>query len=130
MTKYVALDRLKPNSWFLNRKKLDIVRQIWRDGNQHLLHAILVTTIDNELSLLDGHCRAFVAWENGAIDILADIESLHLISGPKDLYIVFHRQAPTIGIHHVADLGKRIYNLAETSDPDVMALITEAHLTK
>jgi hypothetical protein len=126
VTKYVPLDRLKPNNWFLNRKKLEMVRQVWRDGEQHLLQAVLVTTIDNELSLLDGHCRAFVAWENGAIDILADIESLHLISGPKDLYIVFHRQAPVVGIRHVLDLGKRIYDLTETTDPDIAVLIAEA----
>jgi hypothetical protein len=125
MTRRVELDRLRPNNWFLDRKKLDIVRQIWRDGKQHLLQAILVTTIDNELSLLDGHCRAFVAWENGAMDVLANIESLNRISGPRELYIVFHRQAPVVGIRHVADLGKRIYDLAETTDPDIAVLISE-----
>jgi hypothetical protein len=126
MTKYVELDKLRPNNWFLDSKKLETVRQVWREGKQHLLLAVLVTTIDNELSLLDGHCRAFVAWENGILNVLANIESLDRISGPKELYIVFHRQAPSVGIRNVSDLGKRIYDLTETIDPDLAVLIGEA----
>jgi hypothetical protein len=119
MTRYVELDKLRPNNWFLDRKKLEIVRHIWRTGRQHLLLAILVTTIDNELSLLDGHCRAFVAWENGALEIQANIVSLDQVSGPQELYIIFHHQAPNVGIRNVPDLGKRIYDLADTTDPDI-----------
>jgi hypothetical protein len=123
MTRFVELDRLRPNKWFLDRKKLEIVRQIWRDGTQHLLLAILVTTIDNELSLLDGHCRAYTAWENGALQIQANIVSLDQLSGPQELYIIFHNQAPSVGIQKVSDLGRRIYDLADTTDPDIAIII-------
>jgi hypothetical protein len=123
MTRYVELDRLRPNKWFLDKKKLEIVRQVWRVGRQHLLLAVLVTTIDNELSLLDGHCRAFTAWENGAINIQANIVSLDQVSGPQELYIIFHQQAPSVGIQNVSDLGKRIYDLADMTDPDIAIII-------
>ena len=69
MTKYVTLNKLRPNNWFLDRKKLENIRMAWRDGKQHLLPAIFVTTIDGELSLLDGHCRAYVVRMTRAIHV-------------------------------------------------------------
>jgi hypothetical protein len=130
MTNRVEIDNLKPNKWFLDRKKLEIIRQVWRDGRQHLLLPILITMIDNETSLIDGHCRAFAAWENGAQEIQADIVPLDRISGSKELYVIFHRQAPSVGIRNISDLGKRIYDLAETLDPDFAALIEERQISK
>ncbi len=94
-------------------------------GSSIISIAILVTTIDNELSLLDGHCRAFVAWENGALEIQANIVSLDQVSGPTELYIIFHHQAPSVGIRNVHDLGKRIYDLSDTTDPDIAIAITD-----
>ena len=123
MTKYVHLDKLRPNNWYLNVKKLENIRQAWRDGKQNLLPAVLVTTIDDELSLLDGHCRAFAAWENGAQAIWSNVVSLEHISGIHDLYVIFHRQGPTLGVKKISDLGKRIYEMSETIDDDISVLI-------
>jgi len=75
MTKYLDLNVLRPNNWFLDKNKLENIRQAWREGKQHLFPAVFVTTIDGEFILLDGHCRAFAAWENGAQEIYSEIIS-------------------------------------------------------
>ena len=108
MTKYVELNKLRPNNWFLNKKKLESVRQAWRDGNQHLLPAVLVTEIDDQLSLLDGHCRAYSAWEFGARKILAEVILPIQVRGNIELIRRMHQQGPDTGIMGIADLGKRI----------------------
>lgn len=123
MTKYVELDRLRPNNWFLDRKKLDRIREIWLRGEQKSLPNILVVTIETDLSLIDGHCRAYVAWENGARGITSNVVKLCQISGVQELYIVFHRQGPIVGVKNVWDLGRRIYDMAEATDPDIAVLI-------
>jgi hypothetical protein len=61
MTQYIKLDKLRPNNWFLDRTKLNRIREAWNQGNQRLLPAVLVTIIDGEFSLVDGHCRAYAA---------------------------------------------------------------------
>jgi hypothetical protein len=108
MTKYIMLDTLRPNNWFLDRNKLDRIREIWRDGNQGSLPAVEVILIDNEFSLIDGHCRAFVAMENGAGGIMAEIKEPAQLSQNLDWLIIFHRQGPYIGVKNLRDLGKRI----------------------
>jgi hypothetical protein len=121
MTKYVDLNKLRPNNWFLDKKKLENIRTALRDGKQHLLPAIFVTTIDGELSLLDGHCRAYVAWENGAMEILAQITDPIKVRGNIELLTLFHQQGPSIGIRRIADLGRKII---DTNDKDVQTLRT------
>jgi hypothetical protein len=64
MTKYLELDKLRPNNWFLDKSKLNAIRQVWGRGDQQLLPAVIVTIIDGDYSLIDGHCRAFAALEN------------------------------------------------------------------
>lgn len=63
MLKQVPLKYLQPNNWFLNKVKVESVRQIWNTGQQHLLLPVLVSEIDGELDLINGNTRAFVAWE-------------------------------------------------------------------
>jgi hypothetical protein len=117
MTQYVKLDKLRPNNWFLDKAKLDGIREVWQRGDQYLLPAVVVTLIDNEYSLVDGHCRAYVALENGAWGILAEIvEPDELTVNPK-LLTIFHRQGPFIGIRNVGDLGKRIIDSEKSETP-------------
>lgn len=108
MTKYVELNKLRPNNWFLNKEKLESVRRAWREGNQHLLPAVLVTEIDDQLSLLDGNCRAFSAWEFGAREILAEVVLPVHVRGNIELIRIMHQQGAAIGIMSIEDLGKRI----------------------
>lgn len=126
MSEYVKLKDLRPNKWFLDINKLETVRKAWRDGKQNFLPAVIVTMIDEELSLLDGHCRAFAAWENGAEFIRSDIVSLDQISsinGVREIHVIFHRHGQILGIKNVWDLGKRIYDISDTTDPDIAVLI-------
>jgi hypothetical protein len=108
MTKYVNINRLRPNNWFLDKSKLEHIREIWNRGEQGELPAVEVTLIDNELSLIDGHCRAFVALENGAGAILANVVEPSQFSHNLDWLIIFHRQGPYVGVKNINDLGKRV----------------------
>ena len=109
----IEIESLRPNNWFLDSRKLERVRKIWRDGNQCLLPPIFVTIIDDELCLIDGHCRAFVALENGTTKIPAVIEKLENLDAPADLYQYFHRQGPGVGIRNIKDLGRRIVDIED-----------------
>lgn len=104
---------LRPNNWFINREKLDRVREAWRRGEQQHLPPVLVTEIDGELSLIDGHSRAFAAFENGATQIEALVQELAQIEGSGALYAHIHREGPEQGIRSIADLDGRVVD-AET----------------
>jgi len=116
MIKFVNLDELRPNNWFIDKAKLNRIREIWQRGDQHLLPAVAVTIIDNEFCLFDGHCRAYVALENGAGVILADIIETSDLACNLEWLIIFHRQGPFIGVKTVGDLGRRIVEYKETDD--------------
>lgn len=104
----VEIQGLRPNNWFLDRSKLAAIRQVWEKRQENALPPISVAFIDGQLSLLDGHCRAFVALENGQRMIPAVIEDLGSLEVPRNVREYFHRQGPLVGIRHVPDLGKRI----------------------
>jgi hypothetical protein len=109
----MRLGALRPNNWYVNQAKLDRVRSAWRDGEQASLPPVLVTRIDGELSLIDGHARACAAHENGASHIRAKFEELPRIEGSTALYEHIHRQGPDHGIQTIADLGDRIVDPEE-----------------
>ena len=99
---------LRPNNWYLNREKLERVRAAWDRGEQEELPPVLVSEIDGELSLIDGHSRAFAAFERGETHINATIQDLETIEGSSELYRHIHREGPTLGINTIADLSDRI----------------------
>lgn len=99
---------LRPNNWYLNREKLERVRAAWERGLQDVLPPVLVSKIDGELSLIDGHSRAFAAFEMGETYISATIQELDSIEGSSELYRHIHREGPTLGINTIADLSDRI----------------------
>jgi len=92
----------------LTQSKLAEVRQAWRRGKQDRLPPILVTEIDGELSLIDGHSRVLAAYESGATKIGAEIRSLKEIEGSRALYKHIHREGPRRGIETIADLADRV----------------------
>ena len=104
----VNLIELKPNNWFINSAKLDRVREAWLNGMQDMLPPILVSEIDGTLALIDGHSRAYAAYENGRIRINADLEEIDDIEGTSALYKYIHRHGPSQGIRTIADLANRI----------------------
>ena len=112
-TEPVPIEALRPNNWYLNRAKLERVRSAWRRGEQGSLPPVLVTQIDGELSLIDGHARTYAAYENGAAAIPAIIEDLHAIEGSTALYEHIHRAGPGRGVRRIADLKSRIVDPPE-----------------
>ena len=99
---------LRPNNWFINRAKLDRVREAYRHGDMGILPPILVTYIDGEPSLIDGLARTYAAFEMGRSDINAVVKNIEDIEGSRALYEHIHREGPNHGIRTVADLGDRI----------------------
>lgn len=104
----VNLLALRPNNWYINRAKLDRVRAAWRRGEQDRLPPVLVAEIDGQLSLIDGHSRAYAAFERGATHIPALVRDLEAIAGSPALYRHIHRAGPRRGVETIADLAGRI----------------------
>ena len=106
--KMVGLMELRPNNWFVNRAKLDSVRETWRRGEQEHLPPILVAEIEGELGLIDGHSRAYAAFERGKTHMWAVVSALKQVKGSAALYRHIHREGPSIGVETIADLRDRI----------------------
>lgn len=104
----LPLADLRPNNWYLSQEKLEAVRIAWREKRQDRLPPVLVAEIDSSLSLIDGHSRAFVALENGAKTIVAEVRPLADIGGPTELYRTIHRSGPAVGVTRLSDLRDRI----------------------
>jgi len=106
--KSVRLLELRPNNWYINQEKLERVRTAWENGEQNELPPVLVAEIDGELSLIDGHSRAYAAFERGETFIKVDIDKLEDIEGSSALYRHIHREGPNLGISTIANLENRI----------------------
>lgn len=104
----VDLKDLRPNNWYINRSKLDRVRDAWSEGDQDRLPPVLISEIDGTLAIIDGHSRAYAAYENGSDRINAELKELDDIEGSSALYRYIHRHGPGEGILTIADLASRI----------------------
>jgi len=109
----VHLHELRPNNWYLNRAKLNRVREAWATGTEGQLPPVLVTEIDGQLGLIDGHCRAYAAFERGELEIEAVFEPLDCIEGSGALYAHIHRAGPGVGVATLSDLERRIVDPPE-----------------
>ena len=106
--KIVPILSLRPNNWYLNRDKVAQVRLAWEKGIHQTLPLPLVTSIDGELSLIDGHSRVFVSFERGETFIKGIYKPISEIEGSTNLYTHIHRCGPAQGIRSIADLAERI----------------------
>ena len=106
--KLVKLMDLRPNNWYINQAKLDSARKAWKNGTGEKLPPVLVTEIDGELSLIDGHSRTYAALENGETHINAEFCKLEMIEGSTALYKHIHRKGPSRDIKTIADLQNHI----------------------
>lgn len=109
----VVIKELRPNNWYVNRAKLDRVRVAWTEGQQSSLPPVLVTKIDGDLSLIDGHARTLAAYEQGATEVPALYDDLERIEGSTALYRHIHRAGPALGIQSIADLVDRVVDPEE-----------------
>lgn len=88
---FILLDELRPNNWFLSQEKVDHARKAMAP-----FAPVQVALIDGEWALLDGHSRAYVAWERGE-------EGIEAVEVPADhpLYAQIHRENR---VQHVREL--------------------------
>lgn len=89
--RYLLVDELRPNNWFLSQEKVDRARR-----ENHPAAPVQVARIDGEWALLDGHSRAYVAWERGEGEIVAEV-----VEADHPLYTQIHREKR---VHHISDL--------------------------
>jgi hypothetical protein len=113
---YVNIRFLRPNNWYLNAEKVQYVREAWYRGEEHTLPLPLVSTINGELALIDGHSRVFIAFENGVDAIKVDYAKLEDIEGSSALYQHIHRTGPLRGIQSIVDLHDRIVSAEQHSE--------------
>ena len=104
----IRLMDLRPNNWYINRAKLDSVREVWQRGEQHNLPPVDVAHINGDLSLIDGHSRVFAALERGESHIEAVVSDIEEIEGSTALYRHIHESGRGLGIETIADLRDRI----------------------
>lgn len=106
----VLIKNLIPNNFYLNEDKVKSVRQAYESNNQRVLPPVTVGVIGEEYSLIDGHSRAFVAFENGEKDIIAEVYPIEEIPGPTNLYIYLHNKAKELNLTSIDKLKNRILN--------------------
>lgn len=88
---FILFDELRPNNWFLSQEKVERARQA-----EGPFQPVQVARIDGEWALLDGHSRAYVAWERGEPGIEAvEVQADH------PLYALIHREQR---VHHISEL--------------------------
>lgn len=104
----VHLLDLQPSNWYLNQAKLERIREAWASGNQADLPPVLITQINEKLCLIDGHSRAYAAYENNSQRISAIFEYLESIEGCAELYRHVYEEAQRMGLQTIADLAARI----------------------
>jgi hypothetical protein len=103
-----SANELLPNNWFLSRRKVDSVRRAWQEDRQGYLPPILISRIDDTLSLIDGHSRAFVALERHSPVVPAVYKKLTEIEGPQRVYEKLAREGRHHGVSNLKDLSGRI----------------------
>ncbi|MGT2933136.1 hypothetical protein [Streptococcus catagoni] len=104
--KKIKIKSLQPSQLYLSQKKLDAIRQWLDPQNNEPSQAIIVRKIADDLVILDGHSRAFVAMEKGCEDILVDYDE-------KDQWPYYEdcvRLCQKRHIYSVSDLKENILN--------------------
>lgn len=109
----ISIEKLIPNNFYLNEDKVKSVRQAYANNNQDKLPPVTVGVIGEEYSLIDGHSRAFVAFENGEEDILAKVYPIEEIPGSTKLYIYIHSKAKELNLTSIGKLENRILDSKE-----------------
>lgn len=100
----IKIDDLIPNDLYLNNNKI----QSLKNASIDKIPPVLVTTINNELSLIDGHSRVWLAYQNGESFINGIYLPLSQITGSTKLYEKIHSIAKDNGITHISKLSNRI----------------------
>lgn len=103
----IQIENLVPNNLFLNGDKIDGLLNLSDEEFVDNIPPVLVTIIDGDYSLIDGHSRVYCAIKLRLTSIGATVQPLEAI-GMEKLYRRIHEEAKKLKIMSVNDLEDRI----------------------
>jgi len=102
----LEIKNLRPNNWYLCKEKVNKVRLSEKKLRSK---PIQVLQIDQDWALIDGHSRAYVAWEEKIEWIECQILNANDCNPVElRLYQWIHRNSKRFGITLISDLKDRI----------------------
>lgn len=108
LVKEVEIMKLIPNNLYLNGDKIEKIKKGYDRNKILCLPPILVGIIDNEMALIDGHSRTWVAYNNGKTTIKAIIQPIEEMGDCEELYRRIHEIAKENKILDISCLSNRI----------------------
>ena len=94
---------------YLSSKKLENIRQ-WFSIDMSLFQPIEIYNFNGKLRIVDGHSRAFIAWENGVTEIPAILSDNEIVT--SELGQLQYEQdriwCERFGLNDISDLQNRI----------------------
>lgn len=106
--KELPIRDLIPNNFYINKEKLEKIRNIYSEDKNPVFPPVLVGIINGEYALIDGHSRTMAAFENGKKFIYAQIHPIEEVPGPTKLYLTIHNKSKEIGLESIENLQDRI----------------------
>ncbi len=103
----VDIDKLIPNNLYLNGDKVNALADIDLLETYDTLLPVMVTEIEGELSLIDGHSRVWSLWKLGLTKVRAIVYPVDVIGMPE-FYTKIHGMAKSSGITHISKLENHI----------------------
>ena len=104
---WLDLAELVPNNLFLNGDKVERLRAVSVEDFEERIPPVIVSRIDGQYALIDGHSRAYCAFEKGLHQIRARMYPLEQVGGSPSLYRRIHELAISSGITDVGKLSDR-----------------------
>lgn len=106
--KELLVRELIPNNFYINKEKLEKIRNIYSDDKNPVFPPVLVGVINEEYVLIDGHSRAMAAFEHGKKFISAEIHPIEDVPGPTKLYLTLYNKSKKMGLKSIENLQDRI----------------------
>ena len=101
----MKLSEIQPSQLYVNSEKLREVMKTFDSANPGLIEPIPIKRLGNEIVFVDGHTRAFAAFQRGLSRIPVYWEDEEL---DWDAYEICVRWCKEEGIHTIADLKDRV----------------------
>lgn len=107
------IDQLGLSQIYLNQDKIASVKEWFQPKNMDNFHPLEVHCFgDDCYTIVDGHTRAYVAYENGVSELPAVYCNDHVVTGEvgQMLYKADLDWCKRFGLSHIKHLGHRILN--------------------
>lgn len=101
----IELQKLQPSQLYISKKKLAIVKRAFEENEIESLGIIPIKKLGDDIILVDGHTRAFVAYQYGVeiIQVVWETEDLDW-----EMYEICVKWCKDAKIHTIADLERNI----------------------